>query len=123
MTTLNLKTTVEKTAKTANESFEVTSGRGWRLVVEAYVSKKHGAGTKCKHVGDGIYFTGLSANSMAALISAYGSDMEDITALVESVHLMKQVNIQLGGWEANPDKGIKASPPVTTLAAARAKFE
>lgn len=92
---LNLKN--KTTAKTATKSsqFEVTSGDGWSMVVEAYTSKKGEQGTICKHIGSAIHFKGLSASSMATLIDGYGDDYPTIMALVQSVLFAKEVNAQL----------------------------
>ena len=113
MATMQLKQS-NPTAVTSNnkESFQVSEGANWELIVEEYIVKKTGEkNVICKHVGDAVYFKGLSARSMAVLITSYNGDMAQIQALVDSVFFCKEINDQLKKME------------VTTLEGARALFK
>ena len=111
--TMQLKRSNPTTTTNKNkDSFQVSEGQNWELIVEEYTVKKTGErNVICKHEGDAVYFKGLSARSMAVLISSYNGDMTQIQALVDSVFLAKEVNDQL------KDEGV------TTLAGARALFK
>tara|TARA_R110002096_G_scaffold48738_1_gene128993 strand:+ start:73 stop:411 length:339 start_codon:yes stop_codon:yes gene_type:complete len=111
-----LKLINQPTAKKAikTNSFEVTSGTSWELVVETFTSKKTGdSGVSCKFKGDNLYYTGISPSSMTRLIRAFSPAeyAESLEALLSAVELRDAIR-----------KAFKEND-VTTLDGARNLFK